>query len=205
MKRASLAAIALAAVVAVFLLLRRGTPEPSSAPTPAGAHRENAPSAAAPPPPATSAAPDLTEAQGQALANAVAYPLDLEWLRAKIPHNLYWKLGAPTSDVAVAKRRAEHARRSNEDFGRIQANEASAPQIQAYYAERRQLSRDYLELAALVLAEKGQDLPERDRGLFELSANLHRQRLVQIDRDEQDALKRLRARAASAPTPEVPP
>jgi hypothetical protein len=41
-----------------------------------------------------------------------------------------------------------------------------------------------------VLAEQSDRLPERDRGLFELSATLHRARLQQIDRDEADALAR---------------
>ena len=79
----------------------------------------------------------------------------------------------------------------NTAFGRIQANEATPEEIRAYYAERRAISRDYLELAQLVLAEQGDRLPERDRGLFELSASLHRSRLPQIDRDEADALARL--------------
>ncbi|HEX3761251.1 MAG TPA: hypothetical protein VHW23_21295 [Kofleriaceae bacterium] len=109
----------------------------------------------------------------------------------RLPDNRYWALAAPTSDPAVARARAEHARRTNTAFGRIQSNEATPEEIRAFYAERRAISNDYLELAQLVLAEQGNRLPERDRGLFELSATLHRARLQQIDRDETDALTRL--------------
>ncbi len=118
------------------------------------------------------------------------YPVNLDALRARLPDNRYWALGVPTSDPAVARARAERARRDNTAFGRIQANEATPEEIRAYYAERRAISNDYLELAQLVLAEQGDRLPERDRGMFELSATLHRARLQQIDRDEADALAR---------------
>lgn len=131
------------------------------------------------------------------IGSAAAYPVQLDALRARLPNNRYWSLGAPTSDPAVAKARAERAERDNVQLGRIQANEASAEEIRAYYAERRAISNDYLEIARVVLAEQGDRLPARDRGMFELSVNLHRGRLQQIDRDESDALSRLAARAAA--------
>jgi hypothetical protein len=116
--------------------------------------------------------------------------VNLDALRGRLPGNRYWALGAPTPDPAVARARADRARRDNTALGHIQANEASPEDIGAYYAERRAISRDYLELAQLVLAEQGAQLPERDRGMFELSVNLHRARLQQIDHDEADALAR---------------
>jgi hypothetical protein len=122
------------------------------------------------------------------------YPVDLEELRARLPDNRYWELGAPTSDPEVAKARAERARRQNELFGRTQTGEATEPEIRAYYAEQRRVSEDYLRLSMVVLAEKGDELPERDRGMFELSAQLHRARLKQIERDLVDALARRRLR-----------
>jgi hypothetical protein len=128
------------------------------------------------------------------LGSAAAYPVNLEALRARIPDNRYWALAAPTSDPEVAKARAARAEQDNAMFGRIQANEASPEEIRAYYAERRAVSRDFLALAELVLREQGSALPARDVGMFELSANLHRARLQQIDRDEADALARLAAR-----------
>ena len=131
--------------------------------------------------------PDLAT---QSIGHAEPYPVNLDALRARLPNNRYWALGAPTSDPTVARARAERARRDNTAFGRIQANEATPGEIRAYYAERRAISRDYLELAEVVLAEQGDRLPERDRGMFELGATLHRARLQQIDRDEADALAR---------------
>ncbi len=124
------------------------------------------------------------------IATAPPYPVKLDALRAQIPNNRYWNLGAPTSDPAIAKLRAARAEQDNRDLGRITANEATPEEIRTYYAERRAISRDYLELAELVLKQID-TLPERDRGMFELSANLHRARLQQIDRDQSDALARI--------------
>lgn len=121
------------------------------------------------------------------------YPVKLDALRARIPNNRYWTLGAPTSDPAVAKLRAARAEQDNRALGRITANEATPEEIRAYYAERRAISKDYLELSELVLKEQGETLPERDRGMFELSANLHRSRLQQIERDQADAVARVHA------------
>lgn len=122
--------------------------------------------------------------------------MNLDALRSRLPGNRYWALGAPTSDPEVARARARRAELDNTALGRIQANEAGPQDIRAYYAERRALSSDYLELAQLVLKDQGDQLSPRDRGMFELSVNLHRARLQQIDRDEADALRRLHARAA---------
>lgn len=116
--------------------------------------------------------------------------MNLDDLRARLPNNRYWELGVPTSDPAVAKARAARAERANAVFGRTQTGEATQAEIRGYYAEQRRISEDYLELALVVLAEKRDQLPERDIGLFELSANLHRARLKQIERDLADALAR---------------
>lgn len=120
--------------------------------------------------------------------------MKLDALRARLPNNRYWALGAPTSDPEVAKARAARAERDNAALGRIMSNEATPDEIRAYYAERRAVSRDFLQISELVLEEQGNALPERDRGLFAMSANLHRARLIQVDRDETDALARIDAR-----------
>ena len=159
-----------------------------TAPSPASAARSSLPDTSGAddtPPPGRTA---------EAIEHAEPYPVSLDALRARLPDNRYWALGAPTSDPAIARARAERARRDNTAFGRIQANEATPGEIRAYYTERRAISKDYLELTELVLAEQGDRLPERDRGMFELSATLHRARLQQIDRDETDALARLGTR-----------
>lgn len=142
--------------------------------------------------PATSP-PQPAERAGGAGA-AAHYPVDLEDLRARLPDNRYWELGAPTSDPEVTRARAERAKRDNELFGRTQTGEATEQEIRAYYAERRRISEDYLRLSLVVLAEKSDQLPERDRGMFELSAKMHRDRLAQIERDLADALARRRER-----------
>ncbi len=133
-------------------------------------------------------------APGEPADPTAHYPVDLDDLRARLPDNRYWELGAPTSDPAVAKARAERARRDNEVFGRTQTGEATEPEIRAYFAERRRISEDYLRLSVLVLQEKADQLPERDRTLFALSAKLHQERLTQIERDLADALARRRDR-----------
>jgi hypothetical protein len=135
----------------------------------------------------------VTGSAGTAEPIGGAYPVQLDALRARIPNNRYWTLGAPTSDPAVAKLRAARAEQDNRALGRITANEATPEEIRAYYAERRAISEDYLELSELVLKEQGEALPERDRGMFELSARLHRSRLQQIERDQADALARIHA------------
>lgn len=140
--------------------------------------------------PAAGGATAGSDPAADSIGRTEPYPVNLDALRGRLPGNRYWALGAPTSDPAVAQARADRARRDNTALGHILANEASPEDIRAYYAERRAISRDYLELAQLVLAEQGAQLPERDRGMFELSVNLHRARLQQIDRDEADALAR---------------
>jgi len=145
--------------------------------------------------PAQPGDPASSGAAAAAPAGAAAhYPVDLDELRTRLPGNRYWELGVPTSDPAVARARAERAQRDNALFGRTQTGEASEPEIRAYYAEQRRRSEDYLQLSQLVLAEKGDQLPDRDRSMFALSAKLHRERLVQIERDLADALARRRER-----------
>jgi hypothetical protein len=196
-KRAlTLGAIIAAIVVGVVGYMRWTVDEPARAEVPSVA-----PSGSAAVPANTNVTSLPTIAAGESaisgsaatadpIAAAPPYPVKLDALRAQIPDNRYWSLGAPTSDPAVAKLRAARAEQDNRDLGRITANEATPEQIRTYYAERRAISKDYLELAELVLKQIDA-LPERDRGMFELSANLHRARLQQIDRDQTDALTRI--------------
>jgi len=194
----TIAAIAVVLVGAVLWFARRPAPRegPSVATTKDGVVSENTnlTRSSDSPPRAPASEPAGSGAGSTAASDPIgspdAYPVNLEALRARLPDNRYWTLGAPTSDRAVAKARADRAERDNAAFGRIQSNEASPAEIHAYYAERRAISRDYLQLAELVLEAQGQALSPRDRGLFELSARLHRARLQQIERDESDALAR---------------
>lgn len=118
------------------------------------------------------------------------YPVDLERLRARIPDNLYWRLGAPTKDPQALAARAEEEKRWNELYGKVLSGTASEEEIRRYYDHRRQLSEDYVAFARLVLAEYPDELPERDRGLYELSIEMHTSRLAEIPRKIEEALAR---------------
>ena len=125
---------------------------------------------------------------------AAPYPVDLEAMRASMPDNLYWVLGAPTKDPAVLRMREERARSSNELYGKVLSTTATEEEIERYYSERQRVSGDYIQFAERVLAEHREELPEEHIGMYELSLRLHRARLDQIPRDKQDALTRLHAK-----------
>jgi hypothetical protein len=118
------------------------------------------------------------------------YPVDLERLRARIPDNLYWRLGSPTKDPQVLAARAEEEQRWNELYGKVLSGTASEEEIQRYYDHRRKLSEDYVAFARLVLQEYPDELPERDRGLYELSIEMHTSRLAEIPHKIEEALAR---------------
>jgi hypothetical protein len=136
---------------------------------------------------------DDTAQPGPETAAANAYPVDLARLREKLPGNMYFRLGEPTEDPAVLEMRAEEERRVNELFGKVQSSTASEEEIHQYYAYRRELSEDYIEFSRLVLEMYGDELPDRDHGLYELSIKMHKGRLDAIPRQIEDALERKRA------------
>lgn len=135
-----------------------------------------------PPPPEPQAAPAPS-------------PVDLERIRAKLPDNLFWETGAPTKDPELLKKRADAEREWNTVFGRVQSGEASEEEIQRYYDYRRELSEDYIAVARTVLSEYGDTLPEQERGLYELSINMHTTRLQEMPRKREEALARRQAQA----------
>ncbi len=118
------------------------------------------------------------------------YPVKMEQLQERLPDNLYWKTSAPTKDPEELRRRDEEARRWNEVFGKVQAGEASEEEIHRYYDYRRQLSEDHIAIAAMMLNEYGEHIPERDQGLLALSIQMHRTRLDEIPRQIEEALAR---------------
>jgi hypothetical protein len=123
------------------------------------------------------------------------YPVDLEALRAKLPDNLYWEMDVPTQDAAELSRREGVKAKWNTLFGKVQSNEATEEEVHRYYEHRRQVSEDAITFATTVLQDYGDTLPDRDKGLLELSVNLHRARLSEIPRQESDALVRREAHA----------
>jgi hypothetical protein len=189
-KTIGFALIALVAGVALLWHAVGDTDAPTSAskPAPAGASEQ--------PPSNRASAPDPALPRIPAQAANSAYPVDLDRLRERLPDNLYWTLGAPTDDKNILAQRAERARQSNELFGKVQSNTASEEEIHRYYADRRRMSEDYIQFAQAVLAEYRSALPEKDIGLYELSVNLHRARLAEIPRNQNDALARLREKRA---------
>lgn len=116
--------------------------------------------------------------------------VDLERLRRQLPDNLYWTEGAPTDDPAELRARAEAAAHWNALYGKVLSGEASAEEIHAYFAHRRQVSEDYLGFSLQVLENHGAQLSERERGLHQLSIRLHRARLAELPREESEALER---------------
>lgn len=117
-------------------------------------------------------------------------PVNLEKLREQMPDNLYWELGAPTKDPELLERREEQARRWNALLGKVQSNTATEEEIHQYYDHRRAVSEDFIAFASRVLQEHGARLSEQERGLYELSIQMHRTRLEEIPRQEDDALAR---------------
>ncbi|QRK14170.1 hypothetical protein JQX13_49380 [Archangium violaceum] len=120
------------------------------------------------------------------------HPVDLAKLRERLPDNLYWELSAPTKDPQVLQKRAEEGLRWNELYGKVQSNTASEEEIHQYYEHRRRVSEDAIAFASQVLQEYGDQLPEQERGLYELSIRMHRTRLDELPRQTEDALARKR-------------
>ncbi|WP_434381108.1 hypothetical protein [Melittangium boletus] len=118
------------------------------------------------------------------------HPVDLSHLRERLPDNLYWRMGAPTTDPEELRQREQEERSWNTLYGKVLSNTASEAEIHAYYAHRRQVSEDFMAFAALVLEEYGPRLPETERGLYELSIRMHHTRLEELPQRIDEALAR---------------
>ena len=116
--------------------------------------------------------------------------VDLEAVREAMPDNLFWTLGAPTTDPGVERERAEERARWNEAYGKVLSGTASEDEIHAYYEQRHRLSADYVEFARHLLESYGDVLPARDVGLLDLSVKMHHARLQQMPRRLTEALER---------------
>lgn len=151
-------------------------PPPPAAPKPGG----SALSALLPQPPSIPSEEDAPR----------VHPVDLKALREKLPDNLYWTLAAPTQDPEVLRQREVEEKRWNDVYGKVLSGEATEEEVHGYYAHRRQVSEDMMTFASTVLADYGNALPEQERGLYELSVDMHRTRLSELPRQEQEALVR---------------
>lgn len=118
--------------------------------------------------------------------------VDLAALRRAMPDNLYWAQAAPTTDERVLAARAAFERERSRRFGSIEAGESSEKDIDAFFEGQRQLHQDYLDFCNRVLEAYGDLLPERDRGLYELGASMHRDRLAELPSRRAQAIERRR-------------
>jgi hypothetical protein len=116
--------------------------------------------------------------------------VDMEAIRAALPDNTYWKMGAPTKDPEVLRWREEERARWNVEYGKVLSNTATAEEIDAYYAERQKLSNDYLEFIVHLLTNYGYQIPMRDVALMKLAAEMHLARLEEIPRQITEAQAR---------------
>ncbi len=116
--------------------------------------------------------------------------VDLDALREEMPENAFWTLAAPTSDPRVREERREAREAQNREWGRILSNTAPESDIRAFYADRQRESSDLVTFTTRLLDEYGAVLPDRDRGLVELSRRMHRQRLEELPQRLQEALDR---------------
>jgi hypothetical protein len=116
--------------------------------------------------------------------------LDYEELRRRTPDSLYWLMAAPTDDPALRTARARAREERNRQYGKVVSNTATVEEIRDYYAYRRKLSEDYIEVLQLILDDHGDELSERDAGLFELTISMHAARLAEIPAKLDDAMRR---------------
>lgn len=120
------------------------------------------------------------------------HPVDLDELRELLPDNLYWETSVPTKDEEVLRKREEEARRWNVLFGKVQSNTATEEEIHQYFEHRRRVSEDAIAFASTVLERYGAQLPEQEQGLYALSIRMHRTRLDELPRQQEEALDRKR-------------
>ncbi|MFZ1863670.1 MAG: hypothetical protein WAU39_05560 [Polyangiales bacterium] len=116
--------------------------------------------------------------------------LDYEALRKQTPDSLYWLMAAPTDDPDMLQARRKAREERNRQYGEVVSNTATVEQIRDYYAYKRKLSEDYIEVLQLILDEHGDELSERDVGLLELALSMHSSLLSDLPSKEDDALQR---------------
>ena len=117
-----------------------------------------------------------------------ATPVDLEPLRRRLPDNLYWRIQAPTRDPQVLRWREAEERHWDGLNRKVLSRTATEEEIREYYGHRRKVSEDLMAFARLVLQEYGAQLPEAERGLYELSLWMHYTRLEELPQQLQSAL-----------------
>lgn len=196
MRRALITLLLVGAGVAVAFVLNRGAsrslqPSEQSPGTERDADPLSSLRPTSPVSPPVRAAPD----GGVEESDPVPYyfdlaELDFEAIRERTPDSLYWLMAAPTDDPQVLQARAQAREDRNRQYGKVVSNTATVEEIHDYYAYRRKLSEDYIEVLQLILDQHGGELSERDAGLFDLTISMHSARLAEIPSKLDDALQR---------------
>jgi hypothetical protein len=201
-------ALAVAAGLLLFLAVRmvmgppeRARPESPAPPDAPAAAPGATPSPAAPASRPKEAADAPREPDPDPLADIDASAqawagVDFDEVRALLPDNLYWTMAFPTKDPAVLEQRAAERARWNVEYGKVLSNTATAEEVDAYYAERERLSRDYAAFAGFLLAKYSDKLPKRDAALLKLSVEMHMAKLQEIPRQIAEAHERRKAQEA---------
>jgi hypothetical protein len=186
----------IAVLAALVIVLERRSP--TDAPAPSSAPVADA---VAPQPSAAPEADTAKRARQAAVEEPVPYIENLVWgdidlreAQAVMPDNLYWQLGAPTSDPEVLAAREEEKKRRNEEYGLVLSGDANAEQVDAYYDYRELISTDFLEFAEWMKNRYAGKINDEFEGLLDLSIKLHKARLAQIPADRQDAIQRSKER-----------
>jgi hypothetical protein len=123
--------------------------------------------------------------------------LDMEAVRAAMPNNMYWAMGAPTKDPDLLKWREDERARWNVEYGKVLSNTATAEEIDAYFAERKRISDDYLEFVVHVLTNYSGAIPREGVSMLKLAGELHAARLEEMPRQQAEAHSRHEAHEAA--------
>jgi len=123
--------------------------------------------------------------------------LDMDAIRAAMPNNIYWAMAAPTKDPDLLKWREDERARWNVEYGKVLSNTATAEEIDAYFAERKRLSDDYLEFVVHVLANYSGAIPREGVAMLKLAGELHAARLEEMPRQLAEAHARREAHEAA--------
>jgi hypothetical protein len=184
----------LTALAAVVIVLERRAPEGLPAPVTVAPSQQSTSGTSGVAPLEPSARRARVEEPPPYIENLVWGDIDLREAQAIMPDNLYWQLGAPTSDPAVLAAREEEKKRRNEEYGQVLSGDANEDQVNAYYDYREQISTDFLELSEWMKNRYAGKVNDEFEGMLDLSIKLHKARLAQIVADRQDAIARSRER-----------
>ena len=185
----------LTVLAAVVIVLERRSPENAPAPTgDAPAERPTSETSGVAPLEPSARRAARVEEPPPYIENLVWGDIDLREAQAIMPDNLYWQLGAPTSDPEVLAAREEEKKRRNEEYGQVLSGDANAEQVDAYYDYREQISTDFLELSEWLKNRYAGKVNDEFEGMLDLSVKLHKARLAQIPADRQDAIARSQER-----------